>query len=150
MTFMDLAEATPLETMQGYSFLPALLGKPWKNPRPAVMFGLNFLEEYKFENSFYPLSLGQKYFDGASAVFDKGFLKLICCPHGCRKQGRLLPHVFNEPQVALMNVTSERSTAFEQNILKQGSKHGLAEALYLANFLGEEFQKACLPLLHAL
>lgn len=148
MTFMDLAEATPSETMQGFSFLPALLGNPWTT-RPAVMFGLNFLEEFKFENSFYPLSLGQKYFDGAAAVFTgKGFLKLICCPVGCRKQGNLLPNLFNEPQVALMNVTSERNTASETNILK-GSKHG-AEALYLTNFLGEEFQKACLPLLHAL
>ena len=33
------------------------------------------------------VSLGRKQFDASAAMFGSDFLKLICCPTGCRKQG---------------------------------------------------------------
>lgn len=139
MTFIELAGLQRPASMQGYSLLPALR-RQGPIARPAVMSGLDYVEEFKEG-----LSLGRKQFDTAAALVDGRFLKLICCPSGCRKQGRLLPEVFG-PQVALMEV-SERPGSFERNIL---SRTWRAEALHLANFLGQDFQEACLPLLHAL
>ena len=143
MTFIELAGLQRPASMQGYSLLPALR-KQGPIGRPAVMSGLNYVEEFEV-SSLGLVSLGRKHFDTASALLQGRFLKLICCPSGCRKQGRLLPEIFG-PQVALMEV-SERPGSFERDIL---SSTWRAEALHLATFLGQDFQEACLPLLHAL
>lgn len=142
-TFLDLAGAPLAPSMQGYSFLPALSGG--SVTRPAVMFGMN-LWEMPWEAAGY--SPGVVQFDAAAALFDNSFLKLICCPRGCRKGGRLLPIPLGFPQVALMNVTAGTGkNRFEHDILNQPPGHGVAEALYLATFLADEFRQVCEPLL---
>eukprot|EP00435_Cladocopium_sp_Y103_P062078 s315_g23.t1 len=85
MTFLDLAKAKALDTMQGYSLKPALMGSA--TARPAVMFGLNYLEEFAYDVDGAIVSLGRKQFEASAAMFGRDFLKLICCPSGCRKQG---------------------------------------------------------------
>jgi len=110
------------------------------------MFGLNYLEEFAYDIDGAMVSLGRKQFDASAAMFGSDFLKLICCPTGCRKQGGLLLDVsMVTAQVALMNVTSRREDSFEYNILKPSSH--MAEALYLAKFLAKDFQDVCVPLL---
>lgn len=148
MTFLDLAKAKALDTMQGYSLMPALAGAT-TTARPAVMFGLNYLEEFAYDIDGAVVSLGRKQFDASAAMFGSDFLKLICCPTGCRKQGGLLPDVsMVTAQVALMNVTSRREDSFEYNILKPSERsHRVNEALYLAKFLAKDFQDVCVPLL---
>lgn len=142
-TFLDLAGAPLAPSMQGYSFLPALSGGSMN--RPAVMFGMNSWE-VPWEAGGYSPGIVQ--FDAAAALFGDSFLKLICCPHGCRKGGTLLPTPLGFPQVALMNVTAGTGKhRFEHDILNQPPGHGVAEALYLATFLADEFREVCEPLL---
>lgn len=150
-TFLDLAGAPLAPSMQGYSFLPALNGGAVT--RPAVMFGMEYWETpyvAGFPKTPYATgySPGMVQFDAAAALFGGSFLKLICCPRGCRKGGTLLPTPYGSPQVALMNVTAGTGKhRFEHDILNQPPGHGVAEALYLATFLADEFRQVCEPLL---
>eukprot|EP00913_Durusdinium_trenchii_P023551 g22128.t1 len=135
-TLLDLAAVRPAPSMQGYSLAPALErnGKALLQ-RPAVMSGLNYLE----------------HFDSAAALLEGSFLKLVCCPSGCRKQGRLVPDQFS-PQVALMNVTSSgpefvARMGFEYDLLSAAKKSPpaiWAAARWLAHFLGDEFREKLL------
>lgn len=144
MTFLELAGAQAAPTMEGHSLLPALSGKAAALTRPAVMFGMRFMEQRWVTQG---LSPGVLRFDGAAALFGDSFLKLICCPVGCRKSGNLLPLRIT-PQVALMNVTPGTGVnRFEHDILNQPPGRGVAEALYLATFLAEDFQEVCVPLI---
>ncbi|CAK9067682.1 unnamed protein product [Durusdinium trenchii] len=154
-TLLDLAAVRPAPSMQGYSLAPALErnGKALLQ-RPAVMSGLNYLEEFTLDAAGSPISLGRKHFDSAAALLEGSFLKLVCCPSGCRKQGRLVPDQFS-PQVALMNVTSSgpefvARMGFEYDLLSAAKKSPpaiWAAARWLAHFLGDEFREVCLPLL---
>ncbi|CAE7254389.1 betC [Symbiodinium natans] len=137
-TMLDIAGATPFPAMGGYSLLPALRNTG-PVERPAVLSGLHMPS--------YQGALNE-YFETASALFNETqFLKLVCCPRGCSKQGSLLPYS-SSVQVALMNVTSGVGiTKFEHDVLNKPSGHGVAEAKYLADFLSPEFRSACLPLL---
>jgi len=147
MTFLELAGAVAAPTMEGYSLLPALTGNPEGLARPAVMFGMNHWE-VPYEGAGYSPGIVQ--FDAVGALFGDSFLKLICCPHGCRKGGSLLPLPIGEPQVALMNVTAGTGPQrFEHNILNQPPGRGIAEALHLASFLADDFRDVCLPLLQS-
>ncbi|CAK9040836.1 unnamed protein product [Durusdinium trenchii] len=103
-----------------------------------------------FDSPFLPEPWRCRPKDSAAALFGTDFLKLICCPVGCRKGGSLLPTMV-APQVALMNVTQgEDVHRFEKDILNQPAGHGVQEALYLAAFLSKDFQEVCMPLLEAL
>ncbi|CAK9035154.1 unnamed protein product [Durusdinium trenchii] len=146
MTFLELAGILPSPTMQGYSLMPALTGVGTLT-RPAVMSGMNYWQDVIPDVNY---SHGRVQFDSAAALFGTDFLKLICCPVGCRKGGSLLPTMV-APQVALMNVTQgEDVHRFEKDILNQPAGHGVQEALYLAAFLSKDFQEVCMPLLEAL
>ncbi|CAJ1373458.1 unnamed protein product [Effrenium voratum] len=143
-TFIELAGAQVPASMQSHSLLPALLGSG-PLARDFVATGLDFWEEYLDENT----SLGRKQFQTAAGMFEGSFLKLICCPAGCRKHGSLLPHVGFVPQVALMNVTDGVGAAkFEHNVLDLSSGFGVPEARQLMRHLGHGFQAACRPLLN--
>jgi len=141
-TLLDVAGATPAQAMGGYSLLPALRGSG-PVERPAVLSGL-YMPTWE-DSGWRTLS---EYFESVAALFNGGqFLKLVCCPRGCSKQGTLLPFS-SLPQVALMNVTSGAGTTkFEHDVLNKPSGNGLAEAKHLAEYLSSSFRSACLPLL---
>ncbi|CAE7712003.1 ARSK [Symbiodinium sp. CCMP2592] len=129
-TLLDFAGATPAQAMGGYSLLPALRGSG-PVERPAVLSGL-YMPTWE-DSGWRTLS---EYFESVAALFSGGqFLKLVCCPRGCSKQGTLLPFS-SLPQVALMNVTSGAGTTkFEHDVLNKPSGNGLAEATHLAEYL---------------
>ncbi|CAJ1436651.1 unnamed protein product [Effrenium voratum] len=142
-TFIELAGAAVPSSMQSQSLLPALQGaKPLR--REVVVTGLDFWESWLEDGT----SLGRKQFQIAAGMFQGSFLKVICCPAGCRKQGSLLPSLDYTPQVALMNVTDGLGAArYEHNVLDMSSGFGVPEALQLLGHLGDTFQAACRPLL---
>lgn len=45
-------------------------------------------QEFTLDAAGSPISLGRKHFDSAAALLEGSFLKLVCCPSGCRKQVR--------------------------------------------------------------
>ncbi|CAJ1345355.1 unnamed protein product [Effrenium voratum] len=142
-TFIELAGAEVPPSMQSHSLLPALLSSG-PLTRDVVMTGLDYMEEWLDSNT----SLGKSQFETAAAMFQGSFLKLVCCPSGCRKQGSLLQSVGFTPQVALMNVTDGHgATKYEHNVLDLDSGFGVPEARQLMRHLGDTFQAACLPLL---
>ncbi|OLQ10123.1 Choline-sulfatase, partial [Symbiodinium microadriaticum] len=137
-TLLDFAGATPAQAMGGYSLLPTLRGSG-PVERPAVLSGL-YMPTWE-DSGWLTLS---EYFETVAALFNGGqFLKLVCCPRGCSKQGTLLPFS-SLPQLALMNVTSGAGpTKFEHDILNKPSGNGVAEAKYLAEYLSSGSNWTC-------
>jgi len=136
-TMLELANRNPLAEMNTRSMLPLL--KTGQQEQRVILSGYNSTTGFDGR-------IGG--FESAAKLYNAtAFLRVVCCPLGCIKQGSMLP-ITSAVQMALMNVTpGVGPSKYEHNILNQPQGRGVAEAAELLKYLSDDHRDACLQLL---